>query len=93
MVGSEAHASLLAWTRIHVNLQQGLELARLADLPSDVIAEGSRIAVKLTELEGQYQRESKSNKITERRKAFLRVLAYWHLFLVGRVFCSRSWLE
>lgn len=51
----------------------GLELARLADLPSDVIAEGSEIAVKLTELEGHYQRESKSNKITERRKALLRL--------------------
>lgn len=51
----------------------GLELARLADLPEDVIVEAQRVADKLSELEEREHRESHTNKIAVRRKALLRV--------------------
>lgn len=51
----------------------GLDLARLADLPEDVIAEARRVSDKLTELEARKHEDSKSNKIAIRRKALLRV--------------------
>ncbi|KAF9805911.1 hypothetical protein IEO21_08898 [Rhodonia placenta] len=51
----------------------GLELARLADLPEDVIAEAQRVADKLSELEEREHRESHTNKIAVRRKALLRL--------------------
>lgn len=50
-----------------------MELARLADLPEDVIAEAQRVADKLSELEEREHRESHTNKIAVRRKALLRV--------------------
>ncbi|KIP02571.1 hypothetical protein PHLGIDRAFT_26530 [Phlebiopsis gigantea 11061_1 CR5-6] len=51
----------------------GLDLARLADLPEDVIAEARRVSDKLTELEARKHEDSKSNKIAIRRKALLRL--------------------
>ena len=51
----------------------GLELARLADLPEDVLTEGRRMAEKLTALHAKRQGESESGKISARRKALLRV--------------------
>ncbi|OSX68008.1 hypothetical protein POSPLADRAFT_1128862 [Postia placenta MAD-698-R-SB12] len=51
----------------------GLELARLADLPEDVIVEAQRVADKLSELEEREHRESHTNKIAVRRKALLRL--------------------
>jgi len=51
----------------------GLELARLADLPQDVLNEGRRIAGKLVALHMRRQEESESEKICKRRKLLLRV--------------------
>lgn len=51
----------------------GLDLARLADLPSDVLTEGKRVATKLSALHARYEQESESNRIAIRRKALLRV--------------------
>jgi DNA mismatch repair protein MSH4 len=51
----------------------GLELARLADLPEDVLTEGRRMAEKLTALHAKRQGESESGKISARRNALLRV--------------------
>lgn len=51
----------------------GLDLARLADLPDDVLVEARRVSEKLTELEERKVAESQSNKISLRRKALLRV--------------------
>ncbi|KAI0935607.1 hypothetical protein AcV5_003986 [Taiwanofungus camphoratus] len=51
----------------------GLDLARLADLPEDVVTEGRRVAINLTELEEREQRESHTSKIATRRKALLRL--------------------
>ncbi|CAA7267689.1 unnamed protein product [Cyclocybe aegerita] len=51
----------------------GIELARLADLPLDVLAEGKRVAEKLTALQTRHEESSESNKIALRRKALLRL--------------------
>ncbi|KAF8736092.1 hypothetical protein AX14_000888 [Amanita brunnescens Koide BX004] len=51
----------------------GLELARLADLPEDVLTEGRKIAEKLASLHAKRQGESESGKISARRKALLRL--------------------
>lgn len=51
----------------------GLELARLADLPTDALAEAKRVADKLAVLQAKDEEESRSNKIALRRKALLRV--------------------
>lgn len=54
----------------------GLELARLADLPDDVVVEAKRVATKLAALHAIRQENSESNKITIRRKALLRVTMF-----------------
>ncbi|CCM03700.1 uncharacterized protein FIBRA_05846 [Fibroporia radiculosa] len=51
----------------------GLELARLADLPEDVLVEGRRIAENLTALHAKEEQESRTNKVAIRRKALLRL--------------------
>ena len=51
----------------------GLELARLADLPEDVLTEAHRVANRLTELEENRKQSGEDNQITIRRKALLRV--------------------
>ncbi|KAF8639396.1 hypothetical protein AX17_001521 [Amanita inopinata Kibby_2008] len=51
----------------------GLELARLADLPEDILVEGRKIAKKLAALQAKHQEESESGKIAIRRKALLRL--------------------
>ncbi|PPQ78808.1 hypothetical protein CVT25_010677 [Psilocybe cyanescens] len=51
----------------------GIELARLADLPSDVLAESKRVAEKLAALQTRNEESSESHKITIRRKALLRL--------------------
>lgn len=67
----------------------GLDLARLADLPDDVITEARRVSDKLTELEARKNEDSKSNKIAIRRKALLRV----KLFLCALCLATRQiWL-
>ncbi|KAJ3921483.1 muts domain V-domain-containing protein [Lentinula edodes] len=51
----------------------GLELARLADLPNDVLIEASRVSKHLTELQSRHQAQSDSSKIAMRRKALLKL--------------------
>ncbi|KAI0809119.1 muts domain V-domain-containing protein [Irpex lacteus] len=51
----------------------GLDLARLADLPEDVLTEARRVSEKLTALEEKKKEDSKSNKVAVRRKAMLRL--------------------
>ncbi|TFK28344.1 hypothetical protein FA15DRAFT_678431 [Coprinopsis marcescibilis] len=51
----------------------GLELARLADLPPDVLEEGRRIAERLHNLQIKHQEESESSRIALRRKVLLRL--------------------
>ncbi|KAI0089898.1 muts domain V-domain-containing protein [Irpex rosettiformis] len=51
----------------------GLDLARLADLPEDVLIEARRVSEKLTEIEERKKEESKFNKVAVRRKAMLRL--------------------
>ncbi|KZT24709.1 hypothetical protein NEOLEDRAFT_1156682 [Neolentinus lepideus HHB14362 ss-1] len=51
----------------------GLEMARLADLPQDVMAEGRRVAEHLSALEARREEQSQTSKIAVRRKALLRL--------------------
>ncbi|KAF7372036.1 MutS 4 [Mycena venus] len=51
----------------------GLELARLADLPQDILAEGKRVAKDLATLRARHEMDSESSKIAIRRKALLRL--------------------
>ncbi|KAF7326661.1 MutS 4 [Mycena venus] len=51
----------------------GLELARLADLPQDVLTEGKRVAKNLAALHARHEENSESSKIAIRRKALLRL--------------------
>ncbi|KAJ3889342.1 muts domain V-domain-containing protein [Lentinula edodes] len=51
----------------------GLELARLADLPNDVLIEASRVSKHLTELQSRHQAQSDSSRIAMRRKALLKL--------------------
>ncbi|KZT09019.1 uncharacterized protein LAESUDRAFT_742230 [Laetiporus sulphureus 93-53] len=51
----------------------GLELARLADLPEDVLVEAKRVSEHLTDMEEREQRESHTNMVAIRRKALLRL--------------------
>lgn len=53
-----------------------MELARLADLPTDVLTEGKRIAEQLTSIQTRHEESSEGHKISIRRKALLRVLTY-----------------
>lgn len=57
----------------------GIELARLADLPADVLSEGKRVASNLAELDARNQGDSESTKIALRRKALLRVIISFFL--------------
>lgn len=52
----------------------GIDLARLADLPSDVLVEGRRVAERLAILQESHEESSESRKIANRRKALLRVI-------------------
>ena len=52
----------------------GIDLARLADLPSDVLVESRRVAERLAVLEKSDEESSESRKIANRRKALLRVI-------------------
>lgn len=54
----------------------GLELARLADLPPNVLVESKRVAETLAELHAKQKEDSESSKIAVRRKALLRVILF-----------------
>lgn len=64
---------ILLWRFTTSTLPLGLELARLADLPTDVLTEAKRVAEKLEALQSKDEEESESSKIALRRKALLRV--------------------
>ncbi|TFK57730.1 hypothetical protein OE88DRAFT_1671924 [Heliocybe sulcata] len=51
----------------------GLETARLADLPQDVMDEGRRVANHLSALEARREEQSQTSKVAIRRKALLRL--------------------
>jgi len=51
----------------------GLELARLADFPSDILEESRRVAERLAALRKRQEEESEGTQIAIRRKALLRV--------------------
>ncbi|KAH8823418.1 muts domain V-domain-containing protein [Flagelloscypha sp. PMI_526] len=51
----------------------GLDLARLADLPEDVLQEAKRVSTVIETLHARTKEQSESNKIVLRRKALLRV--------------------
>ncbi|KAI0271729.1 muts domain V-domain-containing protein [Gloeopeniophorella convolvens] len=51
----------------------GLQLARLADLPADVLTEASTIANRLADTSTQQDENSESSKVAKRRKAVLRL--------------------
>ncbi|KIY45240.1 hypothetical protein FISHEDRAFT_61251 [Fistulina hepatica ATCC 64428] len=55
------------------NLDKGLDLARLADFPEDVLRESRRVAMKLADLQTRHEQNSESNKIAKRRKALLKL--------------------
>jgi len=48
-------------------------LARLADLPPDVMEEGKTVAAALADLHAQQERESESNILAIHRRAVLKV--------------------
>lgn len=52
----------------------GIDLARLADLPLDVLVESRRVAERLAVLQTSHEESSESRKIAIRRKALLRVI-------------------
>jgi hypothetical protein len=57
-----------------ITVLTGIDLARLADLPSDVLVESRRVAERLADLERNHEESSESRKIANRRKALLRVI-------------------
>ena len=59
--------------RLNIWPSAGLELARLADLPPDVLVEAKRVSEKLTELQNKDEESSDGHHIAIRRKALLRV--------------------
>jgi len=70
MVGFCLSTGRLAITN---NNTLGLELARLADLPSDVIEEGKRVANALADLHARREEESQTTIMATRRRAVLKV--------------------
>lgn len=53
----------------------GLELAKLADLPDDVLTEGRRVSEIITERNLRCEEESRINVLTLRRRALLKLHA------------------
>ena len=51
----------------------GLELAKLADLPDDVLKEARRVTTRLSELEDISKQNSEGIMVALRRKEMLRV--------------------
>lgn len=51
----------------------GLELSRLADLPSEVTEEGRRVAYALAEREARELENSRSTQFAQRRRTVLEV--------------------
>ena len=71
MVGSRSSRKI--WICYYNSNSIGLELARLADLPSDVIEEGRRVANALADLHARREEESQTTIMATRRRALLKV--------------------
>lgn len=69
MVGSHSSRA----TCYYNSYSLGLELARLADLPSDVIEEGRRVASALADLHARREEESQTTIMATRRRAVVKV--------------------
>jgi hypothetical protein len=52
----------------------GLQLARLADLPEDVLTEAARVTTLLEEQHSVNKASSEAGRIAQRRRIFLRVI-------------------
>ena len=66
----------------------GLDLARLADLPADVLTEAKRVAENLAALHARNEKSSLSNQVALRRKALLRVRCFHASAMVVYVLMS-----
>lgn len=68
----------------------GLDLARLADLPEDVMVESIKISEELSRLNNEKDESSRSAQVAARRRALLKVLltdfAGTDIMLAGCVF-------
>lgn len=62
---------------------KGLDLARLADLPEDMLEEGRRVATTLAAASEHTKAQSKSEQVSIRRKALLKVCSSVFTFLVS----------
>jgi len=60
----------------------GLELARLADLPEDVLTEAYRVSGILSMLHAKREDESEGSRTAIKRKALLRVTLFLHAFIL-----------
>ncbi|KAJ7353326.1 hypothetical protein DFH08DRAFT_804889 [Mycena albidolilacea] len=69
----------LRWRATQESNHYGLKLARLADLPQDVLAEGKRVAKNLAALHARHEERNESSKISMRRKALSRTCDDWQL--------------
>jgi DNA mismatch repair protein MSH4 len=61
-----------------------LQLARLADLPKEVLMEAGEVARRLNDVSAQKNENSESIKVARRRKAVLKVDTLWRINLVLR---------
>jgi hypothetical protein len=62
-----------------LNLTTGLQLARLADLPKDVLTHAGKITLNLGDESARMDESSESCKVARRRKAVLKVCCdTWH---------------
>jgi hypothetical protein len=52
----------------------GLQLAKLADLPDDVLSEAARVTELMEEKHSAEKASSEAGRIAQRRKVFLRVM-------------------
>jgi hypothetical protein len=71
-VNHRHHTSCVIFRTMHF-ISTGLELARLADLPSQVIIEAKRVAELLKEREEERKTIGTSSRVAMRRKAILTV--------------------
>jgi DNA mismatch repair protein MSH4 len=61
----------------------GIDLSYLADLPTDVVNEGRRVAENLSHLQEKDQEKSRTHLISQRRKALLKVYVSTCDYLIG----------
>ncbi|KAG1765207.1 muts domain V-domain-containing protein [Suillus occidentalis] len=69
----------------------GLELAKLADLPDDVLTEGRRVSQIITERNLRCEEESRINVLTLRRRALLKLHAQLNQALDHSSLPERNW--